>query len=643
MLKFTGVSLAIVVSVIGFSFLPMYNGVEAYHNQEDEMQFLADMISAHQADTTNFFATSGLCENCHSTDQNGIAMLDANGNDVSMYTKWQATMMANSAKDPFWRAKVSHETLVNPTHAEELETKCTSCHAPLGHYKAKLLGAEHYSISEMVNDTFGLDGVSCGACHHIDDENLGDQFSGEITYDTSRIAYGPHLFPFEQSMLNFVGFLPRYSPHVLDAGMCASCHTLVTESVDLDGNPTGKSFVEQATYHEWLNSRYNTEDVSCQACHMPVLEESVIIAANAPNLSGRKPYGVHELVGANTFMLELMKEHRDTLGITATAENYDSTIAATYKILQQQSIESELEYLSTIDDTAYFKVSIQNLAGHKFPSGYPSRRAFVEFQVIDQNDDTIFHSGKLDSDYAVMNQDDPFEPHYDEITADDQVQIYELVTGDVNGDFSTVLERAYSGLKDNRLVPQGFSKSHMVYDTTLIVGAANEDPNFNIRDGVEGSGGDELIYKIGLNNYSGTVTVISKVHYQSLPPHWMQEMFEESTPEIDFFKGMYDDRDPKPVLVGSDSLLGVFVGTTSTIDQGLENLQFFPNPTSGMVNITGEVSQIANIRIFNQLGIEVSLDNLDEKQFTINAAPGLYYARVQLKDGSSIIETLIVQ
>jgi len=642
MLKFTGVTIAIAASIIGFSLLPVYNGVEAYHSQDD-MKYLFDMMQAHQVDTTNFFATSGLCENCHSTDNNGIAMLDAQGNDVSMYTKWQATMMANSAKDPFWRAKVSHETLVNPSHAEALETKCTSCHAPLGHYKAKLLGAEHYSIAEMVNDTFGLDGVSCGACHHIDDENLGEEFSGKITYDTNRVAYGPHLFPFEQSMLNFVGFLPRYSPHVLDAGMCASCHTLVTESVDLDGNATGQSFVEQATYHEWLNSRYNTEDVSCQACHMPVLEESVIIAANAPNLVGRKPYGVHELVGANTFMLELMKEHRDTLGINATAENYDSTIAATYKILQQQSITSDLEFLSTIDDTAYFKVSIQNLAGHKFPSGYPSRRAFVEFQVIDQENQTIFHSGRVDSDYAVMDQNDPFEPHYDEITAADQVQIYELVTGDVNGDFSTVLERAYSGLKDNRLVPQGFSKSHMVYDTTLIVGAANQDPNFNIKDGIEGSGSDELIYKIALNNYSGTVSVYSKVHYQSLPPHWMEEMFGESTPEIDLFRSMYDDRDPKPVLVGADSLMSVFVGTSSIATNNFVDIEFYPNPTSGIVNIKGSISEISELNVFDQLGRQVQVEMTGKKGFYINELPGIYFIQTVMKNGNMLSETIVVQ
>ena len=50
--------------------------------------------------------------------------------------------MANSAKDPFWRAKVAHEVAINPDHQLELEDKCTSCHAPLGHFNAHHLGED---------------------------------------------------------------------------------------------------------------------------------------------------------------------------------------------------------------------------------------------------------------------------------------------------------------------------------------------------------------------------------------------------------------------------------------------------------------------------------------------------------------------
>ena len=92
-------------------------------------------------------------------------------------------MMANSAKDPFWRAKVSHETAVNPEHTEELEDKCTSCHAPLGHYGVRFdEGATHFSMAELLEDSLALDGVSCNACHAQSAVNIGNQFSGLLNF-----------------------------------------------------------------------------------------------------------------------------------------------------------------------------------------------------------------------------------------------------------------------------------------------------------------------------------------------------------------------------------------------------------------------------------------------------------------------------
>ena len=51
-----------------------------------------------------------------------------------------------------------------------------------------------------------------------------------------------------------------------------------------------------------------------------------------------------------------------------------------------------------------------------------------------------------------------FEPHYTEITAADQVQIYEPIIGDPNGNVTTALLRGVRYLKDNRLLPDGFDK-----------------------------------------------------------------------------------------------------------------------------------------------------------------------------------------
>ncbi|MEY3834979.1 MAG: hypothetical protein RI989_407, partial [Bacteroidota bacterium] len=81
-----------------------------------------------------FFTGSGRCGGCHGDDPVDFANINAEGSDVSPATNWRGSMMANSAKDPFWKAKVNHEILVNPAHSQELLNKCTSCHAPVGRF-----------------------------------------------------------------------------------------------------------------------------------------------------------------------------------------------------------------------------------------------------------------------------------------------------------------------------------------------------------------------------------------------------------------------------------------------------------------------------------------------------------------------------
>src|SRR5207249_9275614 len=103
----------------------------------------------------------------------------------------------------------------------------------------------------------------------------------------------------------------------------------------------------------------------------------------------------------------------------------------------------------------------------------------VQFVIMDANGDTVFQSGIFDGTFEVKNIDDVFEPHYNVINQSSQIQIYEMVMGDVNGNFTSLLERADTFLKDNRIPPQGFVSTFPSYDTTKIVGDALNDPDFN--------------------------------------------------------------------------------------------------------------------------------------------------------------------
>ena len=374
----------------------------------------------------------------------------------------------------------------------------------------------------LVQDSLALDGVSCVACHQQSLDSSGVSFSGIMHFD-SAIIYGPYGLGkdeppiYDLPMMTYSNYLPMYGAHIEESKICADCHSLIVNSVDLEGNYTGIEYVEQATYHEWINSVFSGQGVdlpedadefeaTCQSCHMPRIEDPVIISSGYAFLEPRTPYGLHQLAGANTAMLEIMRDNLEELGLTASVEQFDSTLKWTQELLTNNTID--LEILSTSwndiipgEDAYEVVIKLRNKAGHKFPSGYPSRRAFVEFLITDAQGQTVFHSGKLDSSgSSILNADEVglsgYEPHYDIINSEEQVQIYEVVDGDVTGNPTNIQERAAIKLKDNRLVPYGFSMNHSVYDTTSIVGEAIYDPNFNINGSMTGTGSDNVIYSI---------------------------------------------------------------------------------------------------------------------------------------------------
>jgi hypothetical protein len=628
----------VLILILGVIFLSAQNITNANYVLGEKIEIPASHATFFNppppVDSSKIFPTATDCVACHGFDPNGNALVDFFGNDVNIYDDWVPTMMGMAAKDPLWRAKVSHETTVNPEHKEALETVCTSCHAPMGHYNAMYGGAEHYTIAEMLADTIALDGVSCAVCHKMSSTDIGDHNSGFMVFDTARVMYGPYPGPFEAPMELYTGFTPAYGPHINDAGVCASCHTLITNSVDLEGEPTGNKFVEQATYHEWLNSKYNDDNVTCQACHMPRLEEPVIISSDNKKIEPRAPFALHDLVGANTFMLKLMKDNRDTLDLAGDPEDFDETIAKTFTMLKTKSIDLEVGFHNFENDTAFFSVHLLNKAGHKFPSGYPSRRAYIEFVMTSLEGDTLFHSGKLDEHYELLGHDANYEPHYDVITEEGQVQIYQLVPVDVNGDFTTILERGDTPAKDNRLPPIGFTTDDVVYDTTLIAGTALADLNFNKNTlGEEGTGRDVVYYNIPMNGYSGEVEITARVHYQALPPRWVSELFEVNTPEIELFKEMFFDADREPVMV-KEEVLGVVLFVDAINDPALDGYLVYPNPAvKGKVQfLIPDDSKVLNVEVYDLKGQLVKSEKGDVREISVNGS-GLYVLKIETDKG----------
>lgn len=596
---------------------------------------------------STWFWTSGRCAGCHGRDLLGEASIDpATGHDVNVVSDWRSTLMGNSARDPFFRAKLDHETLVNPGHADAISNKCLSCHAPLAVYEELLSERPPFTHAMLDTSVLASDGVSCLACHMQSTEGTGSFFSGVLRFDSAR-AYGPYA----EDQINpaimqaFVGITPGFGAHMVNSAVCAGCHTLITETIDLEGNLTGDEFVEQATYHEWKNSIYSASGTQCNTCHMPRIEGPIILAAEYTFLNPQTPFGLHHLAGANVHMLEIMKANRVALGIPATEAQFDSTIARTKAMLNQRSLDVDVDLIDRTSDTVYFDVRLLNRAGHRFPSGYPSRRAFVEFVVLDANNDTVFASGTIDDSYEVIGHDISYEPHYNTIRRPDEVQIYELVMGDVNGDPTTVLERAKDPLKDNRLVPMGFSTTHTSYDTTRIAGLALSDPDFNRNDlNEEGSGTDVVHYHAPVTGVDGALRAVARVYYQPLPPAWNAEMFAFNSARIDTFRTMLDASDGTPTLVASDSLGIAPLGMEEAAG---ERIAVYPNPSvDGRVVLhASDKDRVEVLALFDARGRQVPLQpqrSGNTWRIQLPATTGMYYLHLRV-NGMPLLKRMVRQ
>lgn len=497
---------------------------------------------------TIIFSGSGNCAMCHTGDG---TILSQNGVDISPPTYWRSTMMANSSKDPFWRAMVAEEVHNYPQLQQTIETTCTRCHAPMGYTEALYNGQNNYSISQLKQDPIANDGVSCTACHQIKPDNFGSQnsYSGHYVIQNDSIIYGPYENPELTYMQMIVNYTPQYTTHMNKSELCATCHTLFTPYLDNQGQIAGQ-FPEQTPYLEWKNSIYSAQDIQCQDCHMPVTYEPIDIATIPPSHQVlRTPYWKHEFVGGNVYMLKMLKNNIDSLGISASAENFDSTIARAEFNLTQKALELEVTDLVENDSLNIF-VKLTNKAGHKLPAGIPFRRMWIHLKVLDANSNIIFESGNWNSNGEIVGLNSDYELHYDIIRNANDVQIYEGVMIDVDGNVTNRLLRASQYIKDNRIPPAGFTSTHPSYDTTAIFGNALNDPNFNRENGNEGSGRDVVTYRIPIAGNS-TYTVTAEVCFQSIKPKVVDYLSSISEPDINKFVTMYNQLPNLPFIMKS--------------------------------------------------------------------------------------------
>ncbi|MDP2364962.1 MAG: multiheme c-type cytochrome, partial [Ignavibacteria bacterium] len=576
--------------------------------------FLGNIILFSQSEPlpfgrTTLFAGSGLCEVCHASD--GV-VLTVGGQDISMVTYWRSTMMGNASKDPFWRAVVAEEVHRFPTLQQTIETTCTKCHSPMGYTEAIFNGATNYSMAQMKADPIANDGVSCAVCHQIKPDNFGmaTSYSGhyKIYPPADSIIYGPYQNPELNAMTEMAAFLPVYTTHLNQSELCATCHTLFTPYLDNQGQIAG-DFPEQTPYIEWKNSIYPAQNTQCQDCHMPMITDSVDIASIPQSHQVyRAPFWKHSFVGGNVYMLNMLKNNISTLGLTASSQNFDSTIARAEENLTKKAIDLFITTTYENDSLTVF-VKIENKTGHKIPGGIPFRRMWIHLKVTDPSNNIIYESGKWNLQGEIIGLNSDYEPHYNLVRNEDEVQIYEGVMVDVDQAVTYTLLRASSYIKDNRIPPKGFTTSHPSYDTTAIFGSAVFDPNFNKENLVEGTGSDIVNYRIPVINQT-TYKVFAEICFQTIKPRAVEQFASISEPDITQFVGMYNALPNIPFIMKSDSL-NVYVtdvGDDVSSLNGFELSQNYPNPFNPNTQISYQISvpSKVSLNVYDVLGNEVA-------------------------------------
>ena len=512
---------------------------------------------AAQEAPADHFRTSDRCVACHK----GVSA--TGGLDVSIGFDWRASMMANSARDPYFHAAVRREIMDHPEAAADIEGECARCHMPMAAVAALQEGGSGQVFANLPiggadgpHADLAADGVSCSLCHQIQPDGLGAEatFNARFLVAAATPEEGRAIFgPFEPDaggvgiMHSATGLRPALGEHVASSGLCASCHTVATHPVG--GSADGSAFPEQSPYLEWQASVYaegRELEHSCQDCHMPEVADDVpvtrVLGRARPEVSR------HVFRGGNFFMLRMLNRYREELGVVALPQEMELAAARTADHLRTSTVSVDLGGVGLGGGRLEATVTIRNLAGHKFPTAYPSRRAWVRLAVTNRWGDRVFESGALNPDGSLAGDDhdadgSAFEPHRASISRPDEVQVYQAVMADGQGAVTTGLMSAHRWVKDNRILPDGFDAA-TADPRVQVVGIAAADPDFV-------AGSDRVHYTVPVDSVDAPFTVEAELWFQPIAYRWAENLAAYDAPETRRFVRFY-----REMAAGSAMVLG---------------------------------------------------------------------------------------
>jgi hypothetical protein len=570
---------------------------------------LDHVVAGGKAGGPEEFLTSDQCAACHDatgtisgTGRNDIpSMLWPNAltptANLSEYGEWRYSMMGLAGRDPIFLSQLNSESTLHKNIKSEVNASafvqnlCLHCHGVMGQRQFQIDNGEsalftraELSRTDSKYGALGRDGVSCEVCHHIAQDGLGDPstFTGNFIIGPPTEVYGQFTSVATYPMTSALGVTPLSNAAITDPAMCGSCHTIVLPIYDNSGNQVEengqpKTFLEQATFPEWKNSKFST--VPCQTCHMPAefhgdpLNPNPELAYKIANIEDetfpavpfrepdaditmavQQPFARHQLLGINTFGLEMFKQFRREQGlygkdpylpgpVASIISGQDTAIAESVDIATTRTATVQVLSAAKSNGILTADVLVTNLAGHSFPSGVGFRRAFVNFQVLDKAGKKLWASGDTSPDGVILGAtrkplpteffspaQQTFQTHYwkgNPITNQNQVQIYEELVADPQGQLTTSFLSLDNKLKDNRLQPQGWSTAGPFAEETGPTGEAANDPDYTTTNS---PGSNTVRYEVPLTGrVSDATSVRATLYYQAIPPYYLRQRSLDAT------------------------------------------------------------------------------------------------------------------
>lgn len=528
------------------------------------------------------FVTADNCAGCHDssdllngtypemtvrTDGRQFPLGTSEFANLSPYGEWSGSLMSVSSRDPVFRAQLEWETLAYPDHAQETTRFCLSCHGAMGQRSHPALAGDltltyavpagyddlAYTPDEAEFGALARDGVSCAVCHRMAAEGLGEPetFNAQFHTDPPDQLNGPYEDVKTRPMVNALGITPQFAGHISDSGLCGSCHMVETPVLDHPG-PDHRAH-EQTTYLEWRNSEFGRSgdpDLTCQGCHMPDInpmdpagapvkarianvEDTTFpyaphrLSSEALDLEPREGYRRHTLTGINLFTQRFFAQFPLILG----ANTFYPVRPSGALLSPQAMVMSEATTLARHHTVRLslepgsdkrFVVKVENLVGHKFPTGVGFRRAWLEVSARAADGRVAWCSGCADGAGSLLDgpggelltserpaQSNRFEPDRSVINRQSQVQIYETRHTNYAGRLTTSFLELNDEVKDNRLLPRGWDPAGF--------------PKFELNPVPLPEGAmshvDEVVYDLG--DVAGEVSVCARLYYQALPPYYL--------------------------------------------------------------------------------------------------------------------------